>query len=50
MSGAVVIEGYPLCERCHGTGEIEIQVGGNGYAVSDVPCVCPECEGSGRES
>jgi hypothetical protein len=42
------------CERCDGQGEYEIQIGGddNGYgaaaALADVPCVCEECEGTGR--
>lgn len=37
-----------ICERCHGTGEIEREIGGDGYGnrcagVADVPLVCPEC-------
>jgi RecJ-like exonuclease len=44
----------PKCERCRGTGEVETQIGGDGYddrccALADVPCVCPDCDGTGRE-
>lgn len=43
---------YLTCETCDGSGEIEIQVGGDGFngrccAVADVPAPCPECDGSG---
>lgn len=39
------------CERCHGTGEVDFQIGGDGYGdrccgLADVPGVCPECEGA----
>lgn len=41
------------CPECNGTGEIEIQIGGDGYdnrccAVADVPVECPECNGTGK--
>ena len=44
----------PKCELCRGTGEIETQIGGDGYgnrccALADVPCVCPDCDGTGRK-
>ncbi len=41
------------CETCDGSGEIEIQIGGDGYggsccALADVPSVCPDCDGTGK--
>lgn len=42
------------CATCDGSGEIETQVGGDGYgssccAIADVPSVCPICDGTGKE-
>ena len=45
----VELEGtMTICERCHGTGEIEREIGGDGHGnrcagVADVPSPCPEC-------
>jgi len=41
------------CPECNGTGEIEVQIGGDGYdnrccALADAPVVCPECNGTGK--
>ncbi len=41
------------CGACRGTGEVERQIGGDGYgdrccALADVPCVCSECNGTGK--
>lgn len=42
----------PPCGECNGTGEVEVQIGGDGYGgkcagLADVPAACPECGGSG---
>lgn len=39
------------CERCNGTGEIEITIQvEEGAPEMDVPSECPDCEGTGGPS
>ena len=42
------------CDRCMGAGELWRAIGGDGYGdrcagTMDVPTVCPDCDGTGRQ-